>query len=81
MGNIWKALTIIVQTFAYILAIIVAYQIIRILLGGSWSVEDVILTLIVVNISLSFGLMGYLIKLNSIIYGHIQWCQESLKKK
>ena len=69
----WEILSIISQIVAYILGIVIIIQIIRILFGGSWAVEDVILALIILNISLSFGLMGYLAKLNSVIYDHIEW--------
>ena len=71
--NIWEILSIIAQIVAYILAIIVVVQIIKLLLGGSWRIEEVILTLLVVNITLTLGIMGYLMKLNNVIYGHIEW--------
>lgn len=71
--DIWEALGIIGQLIAYIFGIVVIVQIVRILVGRSWEVEDAILALMVLNISLSFGIMGYLIKLTSTIYGHIQW--------
>ncbi|MEK6878744.1 MAG: hypothetical protein AABY22_04005 [Nanoarchaeota archaeon] len=71
--DIWEILSIIAQIVAYILAIIVIVQIIKLLFGGSWKIEDVILTLLVVNITLTFGVMGYLMKLNSVIHGHIEW--------
>ena len=78
--NLWETLGIIAQIASYILGIVVIVQIVRILLGGSWSVEDAILALVGINIMLSFGIMGYLIRQNSeiwkidkIIHGHIQW--------
>lgn len=43
MNDIWKTLSIIAQIVAYILAIIVIVQIIRLVLGGSWEKEDIIL--------------------------------------
>jgi len=75
---------IISQIFAYILAIIIVIQIIKIIFGGSWATEDVILALVVLNITLTFGLWGYLFRVNSNLnskiasvdkklHGHIEW--------
>ena len=58
---------------AFALGIIIIIQIIKILLGRSWEIENIILTLIILNISLTFGLVGYVAKVDKIIHGHIQW--------
>ncbi len=82
--NKYQTLFIGSQIVAYILAIIIIYQIIKKLLGGSWQVEDVILSLLVLNITLTFGAVGYMVgmnsKLNSKIarldiklHGHLEW--------
>ena len=80
MNDIWKTLSIIAQIVAYILAVIVIVQIIRLVFGGSWEKEDIILALLTLTITLVFGIMGYLININNriskverMIYGHIQW--------
>ena len=71
---------IISQVIAYILAAIVIFQIIKILLGGSWETEQVILALVMLNLSVSFGIGSYLIHLNnkiskvdSKLTGHFGW--------
>lgn len=54
--DIWEALGIMGQLIAYILGIVVIVQIVRILVGGSWEVEDAIMALVGINIMLSFGI-------------------------
>ncbi len=75
-----EVITIIAFIVSYILAIIVIIQILRILFGGSWAVEEVILALVVLNITLTFGIGGYLFHLSGKIatvdrklHGHIEW--------
>lgn len=62
---------------ATIFGIYVAYQIVKILLGGSWGVEDAILALVVLNITITFGSLIHsnsrLSKLESKLHGHIEW--------
>lgn len=50
--NLWEVLGIIAQIIAYIIGIIAIIQIIRIILGGSWEVEDAILALVSINITI-----------------------------
>ncbi len=80
----YELIFIVSQIFAYILAIIIVIQIIKIIFGGSWAAEDVILALTVLNITLTFGLGGYLFRMNSNLsgkiaivdrklHGHIEW--------
>jgi hypothetical protein len=59
--------------FALILGAIIIYQIIRILLGGSWSIEQAILTLIVINVSISLWIAKIVFKVDKKLHGHIQW--------
>ncbi len=80
MAEIYETLSIIAQIFAYILAIIIIYQIIKILIGGSWEIEQVILAFVIVNLTITFTLGGYLIHLQNKIsevdkkpHGHFQW--------
>ena len=65
MNDIWKTLSIIAQIVAYILAVIVIVQIIRLVFGGSWEKEDIILALLTLTITLVFGIMGYLINVKN----------------
>jgi len=78
--DLWGILGIIAQIIAYVIGIAAIIQIIKIILGGSWEVEEAILALIGVNITISFGIMSYLINQNSkisridkTIHSHIQW--------
>lgn len=48
-----------------VLGIFLAYQIIRKIFGGSWSSEDIILTLLVFNLGCVFAIILNLAKLNS----------------
>ena len=84
MRDIAEKLFIAAQIFAYILAVIVIIQIIRAIFGGTWIVEDIMLAGIVLNIILTFGMLGYLInlstqlnngisKVDAKIHGHIEW--------
>ena len=73
--------------FRWILAIFgiyIAYQIIRILFGGSWNVNDVILALVVLNITLTFTsimhsnskitqLTNKINQLSTKLHGHLEW--------
>jgi len=65
--------SIIAQVIAYILAIILIIQIVRAILGGTWAVEDIILALLIFNLTITFGIGGYLISLNNKISGHLGW--------
>ncbi len=65
--------SIVAQLIAYILAVILIIQLIRAILGGTWAVEDIILALLVLNLTVTFGIGGYLISLNNKISGHLGW--------
>ena len=75
-----ELIAIIGLIIAYIIAIILIVQIIRALFGGSWKIEEIILALVVFNLTITFGIGSYLISLNNKIsdvntkiQGHIQW--------
>lgn len=75
-----KALATIAQIVAYILAALLAFQIIKKLAGGSWEIEDIILGLVILNLTITFGIGSYLIHMNNKIasvdrkiHGHIEW--------
>ncbi|HLC75458.1 MAG TPA: hypothetical protein VJH88_06430 [Candidatus Nanoarchaeia archaeon] len=66
-------------TFAVLVALVFV-QLIRYIFGGTWLIEDIILALVVLNLTITFGIGGYLISLNDTIsqvdkklYGHFEW--------
>lgn len=59
-----EILFVVAQLVAYVLGIIIIIQILRIIFGGSWKVEDAILALLVLNVTLTFGLVGYMLHNN-----------------
>ena len=73
MKNFGEIIAIMGQILFYILAIIIIIQIIKILVGGSWSTENAILALLILNITITFGIFGYLINLNNKISSHLGW--------
>ena len=73
MADINEIMSVIAQIFAYVLAAIIIFQIIKILLGGSWEIETVIFALLVLNITITFSIINKISKVEKIIYGHIEW--------
>lgn len=80
MKNAGKIITIIAQVIAYILAIILIIEITKSIFGGSWQIEEIILGLIIFNLTITFGIGTYIISLNNKIssvntkiVGHITW--------
>ena len=78
--DLGEYLSIIGQIIAYIIAVILIVQILRALLGGTWEIENIILAIVIFNLTISFGIGGYLIHLNNKvskvdkkIHGHIEW--------
>lgn len=76
--NVWQILSIVAQTLAYILGVVIIIQIARLIFRGSWMIEDAILALAI--LTLCFGIMGYLININDriskverMIHGYIEW--------
>ncbi len=68
------------QLLAYVLAVILVIQILKFIFGGSWGIEEIILALVIFNLTISFGIGGYLINLNNKISdintkveGHFGW--------
>lgn len=57
----------------YILAAILIYQIIRYLFGGSWSIENLILGLVILNLTITFTLMALFYDVKGKLEGHIKW--------
>ena len=84
MSNIGEKVFIVGHILAYIMALILIVQILKAIFGGTWKVEDIILALLILNITLTFGIGGWLINLNSQInnrisdvdkklHGHLEW--------
>ena len=78
--DFWGLISLVAQLFAYLLALILIIQIIRTILGRSWQIEEIILALVIFNLTVSFSLGGYLIHLNnkilsvnSKVEGHFSW--------
>ncbi len=63
--KIFDAIQLILIIILLVLGIFLAYQIIRKIFGGSWSSEDIILTLLVFNLGCVFTIILNLAKLNS----------------
>ena len=66
-GDYWESVAVAGQIIAYILAGILIVQIIRAILGGTWRIEEIILALLVFNLTITFGMLGYLSSVNSKI--------------
>lgn len=80
MGKTIRTISTIALIISMMLAVIVIYQLIKIILGGSWDVQDIIVTLVILNITITFTGVGYLININNKVskadrmtHGHIQW--------
>ena len=75
-----ESLAIISQLVAYIIGIVIIIQIIKALFSGTWQIEEIILALVIFNLTITFGVGGYLIHLNNKIStvntkleGHFGW--------
>lgn len=80
MAKSSEIIPIIAQILAYILAIILIVQILKAIFGGTWAIEDVILALVIFNLTITFAVGVYLISLNNRIGSvnikiskHIEW--------
>ncbi len=86
--DFWEILSIISWGLAFILAIIVIVQILRSLFWGSWEIENIILAIVIFNLTICFGIGGYLLHINNkiseidkVAYGHIEWHKGKNSKK
>ena len=80
MGKILGVISGIALALSILLIVLILYQLIKIILGGSWDIQDITLALLILIITLIFGLAGYIINISSklanvdkILHGHIQW--------
>lgn len=56
-----------------ILGLIIIYQLIKKILGGSWQTESIIIALLIFNLGLTWKSSMELMKLNSKFNRHIKW--------
>ncbi|MBS3151268.1 hypothetical protein J4443_02715 [Candidatus Woesearchaeota archaeon] len=75
-----EILSLIGQFLAYLLGIIIIIQIIKSLFGGTWEIENIILAIVIFNLTITFSIGGYLLSLNTKIakidkkiHGHVEW--------
>lgn len=73
MRNNTELIAKVAQIIAYILGVIIIIQLLKSIFGGTWAIEDVILALVILNLTVTFGMVGYLISLSNKITGHIEW--------
>jgi len=78
MSKVSTILNMIIILLLIMLGIFTAYQIARILLGGSWAAEDVLITLNGVIIISLFVIVGYMISLSKAT-GRLEANFENLK--
>ncbi len=71
--NFVDIINVVGKIIFYILAIILLYQILRAILGGTWSTEDMIIALVIFNLTATLTLFGLIYKLNAKISDHIGW--------
>lgn len=64
---------ILAQVFFYLITILVIIQMVRMILGGSWTIENVILALVIANLTLTVTLMGMLYQVNNKLSNHMGW--------
>jgi len=88
VSDFGEFLSIAGQITAYIIALILIAQILRALFGGTWEIENIILAIVIFNLTVSFGIGGYLLHLNNKVskvdkkmYGHIEWHRGRDSKK
>ena len=56
-----------------ILLLIILYQLIKAIKGGTWAIEDIILALIIFNLTITITLLASFYKVKNKIDGHIEW--------
>jgi len=78
--DFWKFISLLSQILAYIIAAILIIQIYKAIYGGTWQIEEIILALVIFNLTIVFGIGGYLIHLSNKvsnvdkrIHGHFEW--------
>jgi len=67
VSDFGEFLSIAGQIIAYILVLILVVQILRTLFGGTWEIENIILAIVIFNLTISFGMGRYLIHINNKI--------------
>lgn len=61
------------KIIVFILALILLYQIYKAISGGTWEIEDIILGLIILNLTLTVTLLTSFYNVKIKIDGYIKW--------
>ncbi len=72
-NKIMSIIQIIASILFFILAVLIVYQIVRSIIGGSWTTENIIVSLVILNLTTTLILIGYIYKLNNKISAHLGW--------
>jgi hypothetical protein len=59
-----KIIEILAIIFLILFGIFMAYQVVRVILGGSWTVEDILISLIGMVITALFAIVGFLVSMS-----------------
>lgn len=68
-----KNLDKIIDIILILLGLLIAYQLLRKILGGSWQSEGIIITLLLFNLGMTWKIGSNLWKLDAKLEGHIGW--------
>ncbi|MAF50714.1 MAG: hypothetical protein CMH64_01355 [Nanoarchaeota archaeon] len=62
-----------IDVILILFGLFIAYQLLRIILGGSWQTESVILAFLIFNLGLTWKINSGFGKLNAKLEGHLGW--------
>jgi len=65
-------------------AIIIVYQILRAIFGGTWTGEDIIIILVIFNLTITMTLSGIMMDTRNKLFGHFGYhkgLEQRLKKQ
>lgn len=78
--DFWELVSTIGQIVAYVIAIVLILELLKAIFGATWELEEIILALVIFNLTVTFGVGGYLIslnnrisKVNTKVEGHFGW--------
>ena len=66
----------IAKVIGVILLLIILYQPIKAIKGGTWAIEDIILALIIFNLTITITLLASFYKVKNKIDDNIEWHKE-----
>ncbi len=61
------------RVIVFIILLILLYQVYKAIIGGTWEIEDIILGLIILNLTLTVTLLTSFYNVKIKIDGHIKW--------